>query len=190
MFVVSATGVAFSLIVVIVICLPLKDTPVESTRTTASVGRAVSDLELPIRLTIPKIGVDAFIEAVGLTPGGAMDVSADPANTAWLNRGPHPGENGTAVIAGHFGWKNDIPAVFDNLYTLQKGDKLYVKNAKGMTTTFVVRDSRVYDASEEASSVFGSRDSGAHLNLITCDGVWNETKKSYSDRLVVFTDKE
>jgi hypothetical protein len=33
----------------------------------------------------------------------------------------------------------------------------------------------------------GSNDK-AHLNLITCDGVWDVTKKSYSKRLVVFAD--
>ena len=145
---------------------------------------------LPIRLRIPKIGVDAAFEYVGLTPDGAVGVPSGPASVAWFNLGPRPGEKGSAVIDGHYGWKNGIPAAFDNLYKLQKGDELYIEDEKGAVTTFVVRELRTYGENEDASGVFGSSDGKAHLNLITCEGVWSAAKKSYSDRLVVFTDKE
>lgn len=144
----------------------------------------------PIRLTIPKIKVDATIGQVGLAADGAMDAPKDPASVAWFNLGPRPGENGSAVIAGHYGWKNGIPAAFDNLRKLVKGDKLCVEDGKGATTTFVVREVRTYDQNEDASDVFTSSDGKAHLNLITCGGVYDKIKKSYSNRLVVFTDKE
>lgn len=146
--------------------------------------------EFPVRLKIPIINVDATIEYVGLTPDGAMDVPVGPSNAAWFSPGTIPGENGSAVLAGHFGWKNGIPAVFDNLYKLQKGDKLYVENKKGETVTFVVRESRKYDPKADASDVFGSIDEKAHLNLVTCGGVWNDISKSRPYRLIVFTDKE
>jgi len=35
-----------------------------------------------------------------------------------------------------------------------------------------------------------SNDGKAHLNLITCAGVWDEVEKSHSSRLVVFADME
>lgn len=146
--------------------------------------------ELPARLKIPKINVDAAIEYIGLTPEGAMDAPKNPDNVAWFSAGQRPGENGSAVVAGHYGIKNNKPSVFDNLYKLRKGDKLYVEDKKGLIITFVVRESRRYDPNANASSVFGSKDGKPHLNLITCEGVWNEVSKSYSVRLVVFTDKE
>ena len=59
-----------------------------------------------------------------------------------------------------------------------------------MTITFVVREIRTYGKDESAHDVFGSSDGKAHLNLITCMGVWNKTEKTRSERLVVFTDKE
>ena len=144
----------------------------------------------PARLKIPSINVDAHIEYVGLTPDGAMDVPKDPDNVAWFDLGPHPGENGSAVMAGHYGWKNNIPAVFDNLHKLRKGDKLYIEDDKGVIITFVVRESRRYNPNDDASDVFGSTDGKSHLNLITCEGVWDKISKTYSKRLVVFTDKE
>lgn len=144
---------------------------------------------LPVRLKIPKIDIEAAIDHVGMTPQGEMDIPKDPARTAWFNLGPRPGEKGSSVIDGHFGWKNDLPAVFDNLHTLQKGDKLYVEDEKGATTTFIVRELRTYSPDEDASAVFSSSDGKEHMNLITCQGAWNKDQKSYSKRLVVFSDK-
>jgi len=145
---------------------------------------------LPMRLKIPGINVDATVEYVGLTSDGTMNIPESQDNVAWFMLGPHPGENGSAVIAGHYGWKDGRASVFDNLYKLRKGDKLYVENDKGVTISFVVRESRRYDPGADASNVFNSTDGKAHLNLITCEGVWDKVSKNYSERLVVFTDRE
>jgi LPXTG-site transpeptidase (sortase) family protein len=145
---------------------------------------------LPVRLKIPAINVDAAVEYVGLTSLGDLDVPKDPANTGWYSLGPRPGEIGSSVIDGHFGYRDNIPAVFDNLYKLLPGDKLYVEDKKGTAAIFVVRESRSYDPQADASDVFKSKDGLAHLNLITCEGTWNNAQKSFSNRLVVFADKE
>lgn len=154
-----------------------------------SVAKVV-ETEQPVRLMIPAIGADALIESLGLTPEGIMDSPEGPANAGWYNLGVHPGEIGSAVIDGHSGWKDDIPAVFDNLHKLEPGDKIYIEDNKGVITTFVVRESRTYDPEADASEVFFSNDDGAHLNLITCNGVWNEATQSSSKRLVIFADKD
>ncbi len=145
---------------------------------------------LPVRLTIPSIKVDALIEYVGVTSSGAMDVPKGPDNVAWYASGTRPGEKGSAVIDGHYGWKNGIPAVFDNLYKLQKGDKIQSEDEKGVITTFIVRESRSYDPKADALDVFSSTDGKSHLNLITCEGIWSKFSRNYSKRLVVFADKE
>ena len=144
---------------------------------------------LPVRLKIPSINVDAPVEYVGLTPDGAMDVPKERAHVAWFNLGPRPGENGSAVIAGHYGWRKDKKgSVFDNLHTLRKGDTLYIEDDKGMVTSFVVRESRMYDPEADASDVFGSSDGRARLNLVTCEGVWDKVSQTYSKRRVVFAE--
>lgn len=151
---------------------------------------AAGSIGLPVRLEIPEINVNAVIEYVGLTPQGAMAVPEGPVDVAWFDLGPFPGENGSAVIAGHEGWKDGIAAVFDDLYKLRAGDKILIEDGNGATVTFVVREIRTYDQNGNASSVFDSTDGRSHLNLITCEGTWNAAEKSYSDRLVVFADKE
>ncbi|MFZ2205027.1 MAG: class F sortase [Minisyncoccia bacterium] len=146
--------------------------------------------ELPVRLKIPSIKINAAVNYVGLTPDGAMDSPKNPPDVAWFNLGPRPGENGSAVIDGHSGWKNGKSAVFDNLHKLKRGDKLYIENEKGVTITFIVRELKTYNPNTVAFEVFNSSDGKAHLNLITCSGFWDETHQSHSDRLVVFADKE
>lgn len=144
---------------------------------------------LPIHIKIPKINIDSDIQYVGLTTEGTMDVPKGPNDIGWFDLGTKPGEIGSAVIAGHSGWKDNIPAAFDDLGKLEKGDKIYVENKKGEIITFVVRESRIYDPEADATNVFSSSDGKAHLNLITCVGTWDIVKKSRSNRLVVFTDK-
>ena len=80
--------------------------------------------------------------------------------------------------------------MFNNLYKLQKGDELYIEDENGATIAFVVIESRSYDLKADVSKVFISDDDRSHLNLITCEGVWDQASKSYSERLVVFADRE
>lgn len=145
---------------------------------------------LPVRLKIPVIGIDSAIISVGLTPDGAMDVPNGPAEVAWFNLGPRPGENGSAVIAGHYDWIKNAPAVFDKLHKLRQGDEVSVEDEKGVVSIFLVREIRIYDKDDVAPDVFGSSDGKVHLNLITCTGAWDKAGKTFSERLIVFADKE
>ena len=145
---------------------------------------------LPVRLRIPKIKVDANFENVGLTAQGAVDVPKDFTNVAWYNLSSIPGEKGSAVITGHYGRKNGRSSVFDNLHKLRVGDELSVEDEKGKSISFKVREIRRYTQDSSALDVFNQKDEGSHLNLITCEGTWEKELKSYSSRLVIFTDKE
>lgn len=144
---------------------------------------------MPIRLRIPAINVDAAVESVGLTPDGAMDIKKNQENTAWYKFGPRPGTPGNAVIAGHYGWDHQKASVFTQLSQLQKGDIVYVDDDNRASTAFIVREMKKYPPDADATAVFNSSDGGSHLNLITCGGAWEAAQETYSDRLVVFTDK-
>lgn len=188
LIILGIVGIAFSSLVIFFLKgFYANPVPLTGSQIPPDLQRAGS--ELPIRLKIPKINVDAGIEYVGLTPQGTMDVPKGPTDAAWFDLGPRPGENGSAVIAGHEGWKDGIRAVFDDLYKLRIGDKVYVEDEREETTTFVVRGIQAYDQNGDGSDVFSSNDGKAHLNLITCEGTWNAAEKSYSNRLVVFTEK-
>ena len=156
---------------------------------TTSPANVQTAVPMPTRLVIPAMQLDTVVESVGLTPQGEMGVPKGPVDVAWFDLGPRPGQKGSAVIAGHYGWKDGIAAAFDHLSALHIDDELYIVDEKGATTTFIVRDIRDYDQYADAAGIFSSADGKAHLNLITCEGVWSGALKSYAKRLVVFTDR-
>jgi LPXTG-site transpeptidase (sortase) family protein len=185
MLVVSITGVVFSLAAVFFLTFYLPG------RVYYYFMTLQYDAGLPIRLEIPKIKVNATIIPVGVAKNGSMEAPSGPKDVGWLKFGSRPGNSGSAVIAGHYGyWKKGVGSVFDDLNKLRKGDKLYVEDERGVIITFVVRKILTYDQNEDASSIFNSSDGKAHLNLITCEGDWNSAQETYSNRLVIFTDKE
>jgi len=140
----------------------------------------------PVRLMIPKINVDAAVQHVSSTPEGTMGVPDNFVDVGWYKLGPRPGEQGSAVIAGHLNGTSGDAAVFADIHKLSAGDAIVIQDGNGMSVTFIVRESRMYDPGY-AEAVF-SNSEGNHLNLITCDGVWDEAANEYSKRLVVFAD--
>lgn len=141
----------------------------------------------PVRLIIPKIGVDAAIEKVGLTDDGAMASPSGPATVGWYKFGPRPGNRGSAVLDGHSGYRDGQEAVFDDLPQLVKGDKLFIEDARGERIPFIVRTTKLYARDASAAEVF-AKTSSSRLNLITCTGSFDVAADTHSKRLVVFAE--
>ncbi len=167
---------------------PAYDVQASSSLIAALVPTAHAETGIPEHISIPSIGVDAHIEQVGLTASGAVDVPKVTMNAAWFDQSPQPGKVGNAIIDGHYGWKNNIPAVFDRLSSIEKGDVIFITSENGTTFTFIVKNIVAYDENNNDPAIFISTDGKAHLNLITCGGVWNQGLHSYAKRLVVFAD--
>jgi LPXTG-site transpeptidase (sortase) family protein len=141
----------------------------------------------PVRLVIPKIGVDAAVEKVGLTSRRDMASPSRADTVGWYKFGPRPGNKGSAVIDGHSGYADDREAAFDDLPKLKVGDKLFVKDATGKRLVFVVRKKKLFARNASAAEVFGPTKS-RRLNLITCTGPFDVAAGTHSKRLVVFAE--
>jgi LPXTG-site transpeptidase (sortase) family protein len=141
----------------------------------------------PYRIRIPALGIDTVVESVGVTATGLMDVPGNLWDTAWLQTGVKPGAPGQAVIDGHFDSAQGSAAVFSDLHRLHAGDAIYVSDAAGRELTFKVTALQVLPLDGFPTlRVFGP----AHnrlLNLITCAGRFDSTRRTYDHRLVVFT---
>ena len=155
------------------------------TVTTITTVTTVSN-SLPLRLIIPTINVDANIQSLGINQAGEMEIPTNITDVGWFKFGSKPGEKGSAVIAGHLNGQNNQLGVFANLDKLEVGDKIIVTDTQNISTTFIVYEKRLYD-SGYADDVFNQSDS-PHLNLITCDGLWDQNKNNYTQRLVIFAD--
>src|ERR1035437_9966375 len=80
------------------------------------VQTVVIPINPPVRLVVVAIGLDTVIMPAGLTSNGDMDISDNPDEVAWYQLGTKPGQRGSAVIAGHYGWKDGHGSVFNNLH--------------------------------------------------------------------------
>lgn len=159
---------------------------------TTSLPAANNEIGLPVRLIIPTLNVNANFQDTGLKPDGTMEVPSTIYVAGWFTGSVRPGEKGVAIVTGHVaqirGGVVTKMGVFSNLYGIKVGDELQIVDDKGQATNFVVRAIRSYDPTADATDVFTSSDGGAHLNIITCEGTWNQAQLSYTQRLVVFTD--
>jgi hypothetical protein len=134
------------------------------------------------RLVIPRIGVDAQIQPVGVDRDGAMAAPASLDSVGWFNRGPAPGQPGSAVIDGHYGAGQ--PAVFRALRLLRPGDEIDVVWPDGRIVSFQVAAKQTVAATSHPPDLF-TRAGPARLSLITCAGAWIESRRTYSERLIV-----
>src|SRR6266446_2369695 len=141
------------------------------------------------RLLIPAIGVNAPIESVGVQANGAMDT---PRQSPWSDvglyaGGPHPGDRGSAVIAGHLDRPGGNPAVFWLLSALHVDDEVQFVDAHGKTLLFHVTRIEVYPVQDAPVQVIFGNTTGRFLNLTTCTGDWIPTQHQRAMRLVVYT---
>lgn len=138
----------------------------------------------PARLVIPKINVDAPVQAVGITKKGNMATPNNFMDVGWYKYGPLPGNMGSAVIAGHVDNGVALPAVFYNLKKLESGDEIFITTESNELLRFTVVGSKVYDFNAKADEVFLENDRKL-LKLITCTGVWLKDYRTRNQRLVV-----
>jgi LPXTG-site transpeptidase (sortase) family protein len=150
----------------------------------------VTPQDLPTRLRIPAINVDANVQHVGIAASGdgAMAVPSNFTDAAWYEYGPVPGMEGSAVIDGHVDNALSLAGVFKHLSELKPGDDIYVDSAS-TTVHFVVTDVEAYPVSQVPLQQIFNKTGGVYLNLITCDGTWEENQKMYNERLVVYAER-
>ncbi len=141
---------------------------------------------VPVRLQIPSIGVDAAVEQVGKKDDGTMGTPQKFGNVAWYAPGPLPGQAGNAVIDGHVNNALTTAGVFEHLSQIALGDNIVVLNASGTPVTFIVNKVQEYPADMAPSASIFATTGPAGLVLITCDGSWVPSQKSFDKRLVVF----
>jgi sortase (surface protein transpeptidase) len=143
---------------------------------------------LPMRLTVPVIGINAKVEYVGVDKDNNMDVPKDAFNVAWFKPGTVPGNVGNAAIAGHLDYYGIKEAVFYRLNTLKPGDRIYMRDDKGRDRAFVVtRHMTCEYKSCPLTETFGPTDA-TRLNLITCAGTFNRAQQNYDKRTVIFSE--
>ena len=148
----------------------------------------------PLRLVIPKIGVDAPLEMQTVPASGVMPMPSGPEVVAWYDMSVyHPGEEyrigfgGNAILSGHVDYIRYGPAVLWDLSELQPGDVVQVHLADGTLYRYaVVWNERWPVTAIPWDRVFEINERDA-VTLLTCGGSWDG--HDYSDRRAVRTER-
>jgi sortase (surface protein transpeptidase) len=143
---------------------------------------------VPVRLTIPAIGVSAQVIPLGLDAGGGVAIPplSTPFLTSWYDQGPAPGQDGPAVLLGHVDAAAVGPAVFYKLGDLVPGDLVYVSREDHRTAVFRVTAVAMYQEQDfPTKQVYGFTPDPT-LRLITCGGDYDARTHYYLDRTIAF----
>jgi sortase (surface protein transpeptidase) len=148
-------------------------------------ARSYQSVPQPVRVRIPKAGVDSVLVRVGRAADGAMALPSPPGHAGWYAEGPRPGQPGPAVIIGHVKLRGS-PSVFFRLHELQAGDLVYVERADRSTARFrVTRLTRVPKSRFPTELVFAPTLEPS-LRLVTCGGSVDLATGSHRDNVIVF----
>jgi hypothetical protein len=143
---------------------------------------------VPVHLSVPAIGVSADLLRLGLQEDRTVEVPApsDSEYPGWYRLGASPGQLGSAVILGHVD-STTGPAVFYELRSLERGDRVDVRLEDGAVAHFAVEGVRSYPNEEfPARKVYTSQGYRA-LNLVTCGGEYDKTRGGYQSNVVAYT---
>jgi LPXTG-site transpeptidase (sortase) family protein len=134
---------------------------------------------------VPKLGVDAPVIDIGVVDGVLLPPS-DPQTLGWWSAGAEPGAlRGGALITGHT--VHSGGGAFDNLETLEVGDRVLVRTGKG-AIGYAVSGVTIYrkaSLARDAARVFSQTVPG-RLVLITCED-WNGS--GYDSNAIVFAER-
>jgi LPXTG-site transpeptidase (sortase) family protein len=139
------------------------------------------------RIRIPAIGVDAFIQEVGLTPAGAIGIPTNYIDAARFTGSSAFGA-GNTIVVGHRDTRLFAPGVFRNLERLRAGDEVRVALSDGTQLAYRVARVQAYAENTDKIPEIVGETTRPRLTLITCTGQWNQSVKRYDQRLVVFAD--
>jgi len=108
-------------------------------------------------------------------------------NVAWYSLGAKPGAQGSAVIAGHVNNALLKSGVFERLSQIKNGDYITVEDSAGKALVYKVSSVEEYQPDAPTDALFATT-GPSRLVLITCDGEWVPSARSYDKRLVVIAE--
>ena len=140
----------------------------------------------PKKIKIASIGVDAYLQKVGVDQDRNVTVPNNVHLGGWFVDSVRPGEKGLSIIDGHYDGRTQSEAIFKDLAKVKDGDIIVIEFGDGRTKAFAVSGVTTTTI-KDAPSVLFSQDPQAtnQLNLITCGGTYDRQGRTYDKRVIV-----
>ena len=161
------------------------DSPSESKSAAQSYGwkGAAAD---PKKIIMPSIGVDAFIQNMGVDQHKEVAAPSNIHLAGWFVDSVRPGQRGLSIIDGHVNGRTEKDAVFAGLAKLKPGDFFTVIRGDDAELRYKVMNSKTVVLAKVPDILYSQDPSiRSQLNLITCGGAFDRASQEYASRTVV-----
>ncbi len=143
--------------------------------------------EVPAKLTVPDLDLEATVSAVGIdrrTGDFAVPPSVD--RVGWYRYGPgFSADAGSIVIAGHVDSAEQGKGAFFKLGSMSRADRITLTGKDGTSREFEVVARERYEKTKIPLDKYFVRDGELRLTLITCGGPFDAATGHYRDNVVV-----
>jgi hypothetical protein len=145
----------------------------------------LSPAGVPVGLELPRLGVDAPVDPVGLI-GRELQVPDDGNRVGWWTGSVVAGSpSGSTVLDGHIDTPQG-PGALSAMTDIEPQDLVVVTVAGGASVSYRVTVRRSYPKADGLPpEVFGDADGPPRLVLITCGGRYDFGRAEYDDNVVV-----
>ena len=137
----------------------------------------------PVRISVPRLGIDGPVVPVGIASDRQLDVPA-ALTAGWYRHSALPGGAGAAVIAAHVDYSGK-PGLFFDLRLTAVDDEIVLQASNGTLRTYRVTSVQLYDKTELPSTELFRSDGEHGLHLVTCGGTFDPVTRSYRGNQVV-----
>lgn len=140
---------------------------------------------MPVKLTVPDVGIDTSLIQLGQNEDGSLEVPESYDVAGWYTGSPTPGEVGPSIIVGHVD-NYQGAAVFYRLKELRPGQMITINREDGSVANFSVTQVAQFDQNNfPTDAVYGNIDH-AGLRLITCGGPFDQVNQRYTQNTVIY----
>jgi hypothetical protein len=157
--------------------------------TAAGTAAAPEATSPPARLRVPALGVDAPVDAVGVTERGDLRIPDAVDRVGWYRFGPPPGAPaGSVVVAGHVDSADQGPGALFDLRSVEVGARIDLVTESGRTFRYRVTGREAIAKRRLPAERLFDREGAPRLVVVTCGGPFDRATSSYRDNLVVAAD--
>ncbi|MGW5736359.1 MULTISPECIES: class F sortase [Streptomyces] len=165
---------------------PPVSSPGEASRPSPDATPTPAQPPAPVTVSLPRLKVQAPVDAVGVTDSGQMQVPRDPRRVGWYRFSPAPGSSaGSAVLVGHLDSTDRGLGVLAALNEVRQGDTVRLTRSTGKDLLYRIVARRTVDKSGLGAAGVFRRQGPPVLTLITCTGPFRPDAGGYQQNLVV-----
>jgi len=148
-----------------------------------SVALRHQQLADPVSVAIPSLNIAAPTQHLELDAFKALNLAPldqTPSKTGWYEVSP----SAPVVVMGHVDYRGN--AVFGTLHTIKTGSTVVLTRSDGMRQTYVVYLlEQIKKKAFPTRAVYGPT-AQLELRLVTCDGVFSRSERSYIDSFIAY----